>query len=102
MADRGLERPMRGGERFDRAYEIRQRDRAVPALAVSRLIEPDDAIPVGEQWRDEASPLHAAPAPAMDQQDRRRVKRSGLPDGKRTCARDDRFPSSVDGSPSRT
>src|SRR5256885_12751564 len=96
MANRRVEGSVSRRERFEGAHEIGKREGAAPALAVSRLIEPDYAIPAGEERCDEAPELHAPAAPAMDQQNRWRPERPGLPDGKRARACDDGFAPCVD------
>src|SRR6266567_4114668 len=63
MADRRVEGSVSRRERFEGAHEIGKRDRVAFALAVSRLIEPDDAIAAGGERRDEAPKLHAPAAP---------------------------------------
>ena len=54
MANRRVEGSVSRRERFEGAHEIGKRDGAASALAVSRLIEPDHAIPAGEERCDEA------------------------------------------------
>ena len=87
---------MRGGEGLQSAHEVGQGNCTAAALAMSRLIEPHDAIAARQQRRDKAAHLHAAATPAMDEQNARRCSRPGLPDGERVFAGDHGFAPRID------
>ena len=96
MADRSGERSVRRGQCFHCAHEIGQGDGAAGVVSVAWLIEPHGAISALEQGGDEAAHLHAAPAPAVNEQDRRGPRRPRLPDREQVFARNDGFSPGVD------